>query len=158
MEPDFEVASSQWAPLREQARQRQMPLLVSIASRAIAGGVTWAQFEHETGLSRDYVFALVSGRRQTEHIHAESMQALAEFLDWPTIAVKAVAGQVRLVDFFTAAELAEQRETMAALLDAPELVSEPSPIAVFAGVLAGLHGEHRKQLRDIAADGPLCMH
>lgn len=157
-EVDFECATTQWAPLLERATALGVPLLMQVAQQAMARGLSFAAFEHETGLPKGYLYALASGRRNTAHISQDRAQALASFLGWPAIAVKAMAGQVRLPDFYTEADLARQPEAMSVLLRAPQLAQEPASVAVFAGVLACLDARLRGRLRDVCADDPVERH
>lgn len=154
----FERAATQWAPLLERASTLRVTLLFHVAQQAMARGLSFAAFEHETGLPKGYVFALATGRRNPAHLSQDSVQAFAHFLDWPPIAVKAMAGQIGLADFYTETELTEQPERMATCLDAPALQDVPETVAVFAGVLACLDARKRKAIRDVCADGPVERH
>ena len=151
-------AVQQWTALLEHATTLQVPLLIHVARRALERGLSWQAFADETGLPKGYLLALASGRRNTAHISQDSARALASFLDWPPIAVKAMAGQIGLADFYTETDLARQPEAMSVLLRAPQLAHEPASVAVFAGVLACLDGRLRVRLRDVCADGPVERH
>ena len=148
-----------WVRLLEQAgTTRHAPLLAHVAREALARGMSEADFTQQTGLYLQYLQALCSGRCKTVHLRDDITQAIARWLGWPAIAVKAMAGQVQLADFFTEAELALQPLTMCRRLEAPELSLEAPAVAVFAGMLAGFYGERRRLLRNIAADGPATGH
>jgi len=157
-EAAFERAAAQWAGLLERASTLRIPLLIHVANQAIARGLSLVAFEQETALPKSYLYALASGRRNTATLSQDSVQAFADFLDWPPIAVKAMAAQIGLADFYTETDLARQPEAMSVLLRAPQLAHEPASVAVFAGVLACLDGRLRGRLRDVCADGPVERH
>lgn len=153
-ETHFSVAQTQWGPRLDEAQRERNLLLIAVASKAMARGLTLKTFEEETGVDMLHLGVLLTGRPCFAPLLDDAIPALAKFLGWPAIAVKAMSGHVLLSDFYTEAELIEQPSLMASLLEAPTLKEVPETVAVFAGVLACLDTRKRKAIRDVCADGP----
>ncbi|CAH1746835.1 protein of unknown function [Thauera humireducens] len=153
-EAHFIQAQKQWGPLLDAAATEHNRLVIAVASHAMSRGLSFQAFQAGTGLSAFDLAVLVTGQADFSHLLDDAVPALAKFLGWPPIAVKAMAGQVLLSDFYTETELTEQPALMASRLDAPALLDVPEPIAVFAGVLACLDARKRKAIREVCADGP----
>lgn len=146
-----------WSKLLAKATRCRQILLIWLARHAQADGYSLLALAHVLGVSRSYLYALYSGQSDTANIGDEVIDALGRYLRQPRVIVRCAAGQIRLDDFFTeeglaaAVTTAESRLTTLTVLGGPQ-----SPmVSAYAGVVADIDLVSRRQLRNLAIEGPV---
>lgn len=148
------TAAERWAPLRAKAQARRDALLVWLADIAMAEQRDIVGLAEVTGIPVNYLRLLYVGRRQVRFISEDVTAVFAHFLKLPPIVVRCAAGDIRLEDFYSEANLSNAAWTIPVALDAAELMLVSDGVTAFAGLLAGLDSPPRAQLRHLIADGP----